>query len=85
MGQLPSSKNYTDNPNDWILIQGNADLKNRKVTPRLYTSQLTKKAEIGNIILTVRAPIEEVAITNYKAILGRGVAVHKGQFYLFCA
>ena len=30
MGQSPSSKNYTDNPNDNILVQGNADLKRWK-------------------------------------------------------
>ena len=85
MGQSPSSKNYTDNPNDWILIQGNADLKNGKVTPRLYTSQVTKKADIGDIILTVRAPVGEVAITDYKAILGRGVASIKGNLFIYFA
>lgn len=85
MGQSPSSTNYTDNPNDWILIQGNADLKNGKVTPRLYTSQLTKKADIGDIILTVRAPVGEVAITDYKAILGRGVASIKGNLFIYFA
>lgn len=85
MGQSPSSKNYTDNPNDWILIQGNADLKNGKVAPRLYTSQLTKKADIGDIILTVRAPVGEVAITDYKAILGRGVASIKGNLFIYFA
>lgn len=85
MGQSPSSKNYTDNPNDWILIQGNADLKNGKVAPRLYTSQVTKKADIGDIILTVRAPVGEVAITDYKAILGRGVASIKGNLFIYFA
>lgn len=85
MGQSPSSKNYTDNPNDWILIQGNADLKNGKVTPRLYTSQVTKKADIGDIILTVRAPVGEVAITDYKVILGRGVASIKGNLFIYFA
>lgn len=27
MGQSPSSQNYTTNPSDYILIQGNADIK----------------------------------------------------------
>ena len=85
MGQSPSSKNYTDNPKDWILIQGNADLKSGKVAPRIYTSQLTKKADIGDIILTVRAPVGEVAITNYNAVLGRGVAAIKGSFFIYFA
>ena len=42
MGQSPSSKNYTDNPNDDILVQGNADLKDGKVVPRLWTKEITK-------------------------------------------
>ena len=83
MGQSPSSKNYTDNPKDWILIQGNADLKSGKVVPRIYTSQLTKKADIGDIILTVRAPVGEVAITDYNAVLGRGVAAIKGNLFIY--
>lgn len=85
MGQSPSSKNYTDNPNDWILIQGNADLKDGKVSPRIYTSQITKKADIGDIILTVRAPVGEVAITDYNAVLGRGVAAIKGNQFIYYA
>ena len=85
MGQSPSSKNYTDNPKDWILIQGNADLKSGKVAPRIYTSQLTKKADIGDIILTVRAPVGEVAITDYDAVLGRGVAAIKGNLFIYFA
>ena len=85
MGQSPSSKNYTDNSQDWILIQGNADLKNGKVSPRIYTSQLTKKADIGDIILTVRAPVGEVAITDYNAVLGRGVAAIKGNLFIYFA
>ena len=85
MGQSPSSKNYTDNPKDWILIQGNADLKNGKIAPRIYTSQLTKKADIGDIILTVRAPVGEVAITDYYAVLGRGVAAIKGNLFIYFA
>ncbi|MEE6748572.1 hypothetical protein [Limosilactobacillus reuteri] len=27
MGQSPSSKNYTDNPNDYVLVQGNVSVK----------------------------------------------------------
>ena len=42
MGQSPSSKNYTDNPNDNILVQGNADLKDGKVIPRLWTKEILK-------------------------------------------
>ena len=75
MGQSPNSDNYTQNPNDYILIQGNADLKNHKVVPRIWTTQVTKLACKEDIIMTVRAPVGEVSILNYpQAVIGRGVA-----------
>lgn len=53
MGQSPDSKNYTDNPNDYILVQGNADMQNGRVVPRVWTTQITKLAEKGDLILSV--------------------------------
>ena len=83
MGQSPSSKNYTDNPNDNILVQGNADLKDGKVVPRLWTKEITKTIDKDGIILTVRAPVGDVAKTDYKVVLGRGVAGIKGNNYIY--
>ena len=83
MGQSPSSKNYTDNPNDNILVQGNADLKDGKVVPRLWTKEITKTIDKDGIILTVRAPVGDVAKTGYKVVLGRGVAGIKGNDYIY--
>ena len=83
MGQSPSSKNYTDNPEDFILVQGNADLKNGAVVPRLWTKEVTKTAEANSIILTVRAPVGEVAISGYDVVLGRGVAGIKGNDFIY--
>ena len=75
MGQSPSSKNYTTNPNDTVLIQGNADLKNGKITPKIFTKEITKKSKLGDIILTVRAPVGSLAINKYDACIGRGVCL----------
>ena len=83
MGQSPSSRNYTDNPNDNILVQGNADLKDGKVVPRLWTKEITKTIDKDGIILTVRAPVGDVARTDYKVVLGRGVAGIKGNDYIY--
>lgn len=74
MGQSPKSENYTDNPNDYILVQGNADIKDKQVVPRLWTTEVTKMAEIGDIILTVRAPVGDIGKTDYNVVIGRGVA-----------
>ena len=83
MGQSPSSKNYTKNSNDTILIQGNADLENGKIKPRLYTTEITKKSEKGDIILTVRAPVGDLAINEYSACIGRGVCSIKSKNNIF--
>ena len=83
MGQSPKSENYTDNPNDYILVQGNADIKDKKVVPRLWTTEVTKMAEIGDIILTVRAPVGDIGKTEYNVVIGRGVAAIKGNDFIF--
>src|SRR5690625_1509786 len=38
MGQSPNGENYTGNPDDYILVQGNADIKNGWVAPRVWTT-----------------------------------------------
>ncbi|HER1348676.1 TPA: restriction endonuclease subunit S [Streptococcus pyogenes] len=83
MGQSPSSQNYTTNPSDYILVQGNADIKNGYVFPRVWTTQITKQADKGDIILSVRAPVGDVGKTNYHVIIGRGVAAIKGNEFIF--
>ena len=73
MGQSPSSNVYNDQGIGIPLVQGNLDISNGKTTPRLYTAEFNQTAEEGNIILTVRAPVGEVARATKKVCLGRGV------------
>lgn len=84
MGQSPNSENYTDNPSDHILVQGNADMKNGRVLPRVWTTQVTKQAEKNDLILSVRAPVGDIGKTDYDVVLGRGVAGIKGNQFIFC-
>jgi len=83
MGQSPDGSSYTDIPSDYILVQGNADIKNGWVMPRVWTSQVTKKAEAGDLIMSVRAPAGEMGKTAYNAVIGRGVAAIKGNEFIF--
>jgi len=83
MGQSPSSKNYTSNKNNIILIQGNADLNNGHVVPRIFTTQITKTCNINDIIITVRAPVGDTAISDYNACIGRGVCAISGDKYIY--
>lgn len=81
MGQSPSSEYYMTESNlsNHILVQGNADMKNGHVVPRIWTSQVTKMAEEGALILSVRAPVGDIGKTGYKVVLGRGVAAVEGE------
>ena len=83
MGQSPSSSNYTENESDTVLIQGNADLINGKVVPRIYTTEVTKTAKPGDIILTVRAPVGDLAINDYNSCIGRGVCSIEGNKFIY--
>ena len=85
MGQSPSSTNYYDTPieNSMILIQGNADIKHHNVKPRIWTTQITKIAIPKDVLLTVRAPVGEVAKNKYEAVIGRGMAALRGNDFLY--
>ena len=85
MGQSPSGANYTSNPNDYILVQGNADLENGWVMPRVWTTEITKTATSGTLIMSVRAPVGAMGKTAYDVVLGRGVAGIKGDEFLYQA
>lgn len=77
MGSSPKSDAYNDVGDGLPLLQGNADIKNRKSTPRIYTSQITKECHIDDILFSVRAPVGTVAISNHHACIGRGIAAIK--------
>ncbi len=83
MGQSPDGATYSDVPSDYILVQGNADLKNGWVFPRVWTTQKTKTAEVGDLIMSVRAPAGAMGKTNYNVVLGRGVAGIKGNEFIY--
>ena len=85
MGQSPNGACYTDNPNDAVLVQGNADLKDGWVSPRVWTTAVTKTAKAGDLIMSVRAPVGAMGKTAYDVVLGRGVAGIAGNEFLFQA
>ena len=83
MGQSPDGSTYSDFPTDYILVQGNADLENGWVKPRIWTTQKTKYAVAGDLIMSVRAPAGSMGKTAYNVVLGRGVAAIKGNEFIF--
>ena len=74
MGSSPKSEAYNDLGMGLPLIQGNADVKNRKSAPRVFTSEITKECRIGDVLLSVRAPVGTIALSKHNACIGRGIA-----------
>ncbi len=79
MGQSPDSIYYNEEGNGLPLIQGNADIKDRKSIKRFYTSQITKVCNEGDILMTVRAPVGYIGVATYESCVGRGVCSIKAN------
>lgn len=79
MGSSPSSLSYNENKIGLPLLQGNADIKNRLSTLRIYTTEITKECEIGDILLSVRAPVGTVAKSLHNACIGRGISALRAK------
>ena len=73
MGQSPSSIFYNSHGEGLPLIQGNADIEAQRTIERVWTMQGNKHCDLGDLILTVRAPVGAVAVASKNACIGRGV------------
>ncbi len=51
--------------------------------PRVWTTQKTKTATAGDLIMSVRAPAGTMGKTAYDVVLGRGVAGIKGNEFIY--
>ena len=83
MGQSPDGSTYSTEEGAYILVQGNADLKDGWVLPRVWTTQKTRTCDAGDLIISVRAPAGAIGRTAYDAVIGRGVAAIKGNEFIF--
>ncbi|MFT6106650.1 MAG: type I restriction enzyme S subunit [Rickettsiales bacterium] len=80
MGTSPESKFYNSNSEGLPLIQGNADIKDRKSFPRIFTSMITKECSEKDILLSVRAPVGEISISQHHACIGRGICAIRAKY-----
>lgn len=84
MGQSPSSSNYNVKGLGLPLIQGNADIADRKTIRRIFTTEITKSGKCGDILMSVRAPVGEISLAGFDVCLGRGVcAIRYANDYLY--
>ena len=72
MGQSPPASSYNDVGTGLPLAGGGDDIKDGFVNPTRYTSQPSKTAPKGSILMTVRAPVGDIAISGADLCIGRG-------------
>jgi len=89
MGQSPESEFYNENGDGLPFHQGVTDYGVRFVSDRVFSRKITKLAEVGDILFSVRAPVGRLNYTLNKMILGRGLAALRtldaNQSHLFYA
>jgi len=80
MGQSPKGSTYTsDRENALPLVQGMGAFGQRFPETDVYTTAPTKRAQPGDVLLTVRAPVGEVNIVREELCAGRGVAAIRSE------
>jgi len=74
MGQSPSSRFYNSERKGLPFFQGVTDFGEKYPKESVFCSRPIKIAEVGEILISVRAPVGEVNITIEKCCIGRGIA-----------
>lgn len=88
-GQSPEGKNYNKEGNGLPFYQGKKDFGDVYINPpSVWTTQITKEATAGDILMSVRAPVGPVNIAVENICIGRGLAAIRAssrinKFYLF--
>ena len=74
MGQSPDSSTYNTDKKGLPFFQGNADFGKINPTVRIWCSQPIKIAHIDDILISVRAPIGALNLSDRECCIGRGLA-----------
>ena len=84
MGQSPDGSTYSEEPSDYILVQGNADLKDGWGVSKNLDNSENKNSSSRRLSMSVRAQQrEQWGKTAYDVVLGRGVAGIKGNEFVY--
>lgn len=74
MGQSPDSSSYNEAGEGMPFFQGNADFGKIHPKVRVWCSAPTKIAHVGDVLISVRAPIGALNIADRECCIGRGLA-----------
>lgn len=74
MGQSPDGRSYNEEGKGIIFYQGSTDFGERFPDVRQYTTEPSRYAKKGDILMSVRAPVGALNIANNDCCIGRGLA-----------
>lgn len=77
-GQSPASKYYSD-CDGFPFLQGNRTFGDRYPLIDSFTSKITKAADAGDVLISVRAPVGDINIAPCDLCIGRGLAAIKAK------
>jgi len=74
-GQSPEGKYYNNNKKGLPFYQGKKDYGEKYIgEPTTWTTKITKEAEKGDVLMSVRAPVGPINFSTQKICIGRGLA-----------
>jgi type I restriction enzyme S subunit len=80
-GQSPLGKFYNDIGNGLPFYQGKKEFGEKYIgAPSKWTSQTTKEAEAGDILMSVRAPVGPINFSTERICIGRGLAAIRAGY-----
>lgn len=74
MGQSPPGESLNESGEGTAFFQGSTDFGWQFPTIRQYTTKPARRAERGDILLSVRAPVGDMNVANIDCCIGRGLA-----------
>lgn len=79
MGQSPKSDTYNTEGKGVPFNQGSGDFTDKYVKSHMYCTAPTRMAEAGDVLMSVRAPVGTVNITEEECCIGRGLAAIRSK------
>ncbi|MBW6510985.1 MAG: restriction endonuclease subunit S [Desulfuromonadaceae bacterium] len=82
-GQSPEGSFYNSSGDGLPFYQGKKEFNERFIgAPTTWTSQITKVALEGDVLMSVRAPVGPVNFATQKICIGRGLAAIRSNKHL---
>ena len=79
MGQSPPGDSYNTKGDGLPFMQGSAEFGVKTPTPVKWCSAPAKIAEVGDLLVSVRAPVGDTNFADQRIAIGRGLAIIRAK------